>query len=287
MITLRKLQQLPPPTRLRKIVRLLDGFVQYRTRPESAYLEGLVEIARDVVNTIPEGRVENNRDPLEVPDPPAAADDEALLRYFDDLRYRLRSRQEIPVGDWDLLPPAGYGPREPDGPAHPVPQGAADTPAAESEQRPAGGVGIYLESIRSPFNAGSIIRTAAALGARRVCMSPDCPPIDHPRLVRTARHAEAAIELVRMPLEDLGAGWRPLIALELGGEAVETYRFPPAGTLMVGSEELGLSAEALESADARISVTMSGTKGSMNVAVACGIALHAWCVQAQLTDSGD
>ena len=46
MITLRKLRQLPAPTRLRKIVRLLDGFVQYRSRPDDTYLEDLVELVR-------------------------------------------------------------------------------------------------------------------------------------------------------------------------------------------------------------------------------------------------
>ena len=32
-------------------------------------------------------------------------------------------------------------------------------------------VGVYLESIRSPFNLGSIIRTAAAFGVVRVGVS--------------------------------------------------------------------------------------------------------------------
>jgi TrmH family RNA methyltransferase len=47
--------------------------------------------------------------------------------------------------------------------------------------------------------------------------------------------------------------------------------------MLVGSEELGLSPEALGIARAgRVSVPMAGAKRSLNVAVACGIVLQAW-----------
>jgi tRNA G18 (ribose-2'-O)-methylase SpoU len=48
-----------------------------------------------------------------------------------------------------------------------------------------------------------------------------------------------------------------------------------------------LSGDAMRSADAVLTVRMTDLKGSMNVGVACGIALHAWYVQAQLTDLDD
>jgi TrmH family RNA methyltransferase len=267
MITLRKLSRLPPDTRLRKMVRLLDGFVEYRSLPEVGYLTGLLRLIRETSPGITAPPVPAN----------VHANPENALRLIDDLRYELRSLLGVTTGDWDLLPPAGFGP----GGA----LGADGGPGA-----PAGGVrviSVYMESIRSPFNAGSIIRTAAALGASRIGMSPDCPPIDHPRLARTARGAERSVAIHRLPLSALSDDWRPLLALETGGSRVDGFQFPRAGTLLVGSEELGLSREALDAADDRLSIRMTAVKGSLNVGVACGIALHAWCVEAWTTDRPD
>jgi TrmH family RNA methyltransferase len=49
--------------------------------------------------------------------------------------------------------------------------------------------------------------------------------------------------------------------------------------MIVGSEELGVSPEALRKADAslgRVSIPTIGAKGSLNVAVAFGIAMQSW-----------
>lgn len=284
MITLRKLETLPPRTRLRKIIRLLDGYVRYRESPDERYLEGLIRLARDAAGKL--GSFGDGADLLPDADPdtrsPRGAPEADPFRFIDSLRYALRSIIDAPAGDWDLMPPAGFGakdwpPEQPDSP--PL---AAQASAAGGRAAP---VRVYMESIRSPFNAGSIMRTAAALGVVHVGMSPDCPPADHPRLLRTARGAEQALELTRVELNVLSGAWEPLIALELGGEPVDEFDFPPAGTLLVGSEELGLSGDALGRASRRVSIPMAGLKGSLNVGVACGIALHAWLVSLWMSDS--
>ncbi|GHU63326.1 hypothetical protein FACS189445_6570 [Spirochaetia bacterium] len=49
--------------------------------------------------------------------------------------------------------------------------------------------------------------------------------------------------------------------------------------MILGSEELGVSPQALAAADAslgRLSIPTYGAKGSLNVSVAFGIALQAW-----------
>lgn len=72
---------------------------------------------------------------------------------------------------------------------------------------------------------------------------------------------------------------RPVFALELGGTPIEGYAFPLQGIAVIGSEELGISPEARRiAADSGgiVSVPLRGAKGSLNVAVAAGILLHAW-----------
>ena len=83
-----------------------------------------------------------------------------------------------------------------------------------------------------------------------------------------------------LPWEYVDRGWLAgragIVALELGGTPLSSFRFPECGVLLVGSEELGLSPESLELAEGRVSIPMAGAKRSLNVAVAVGIVLQAW-----------
>jgi len=71
----------------------------------------------------------------------------------------------------------------------------------------------------------------------------------------------------------------PVFALETGGIPLDEFPFPRRGLLITGSEELGVSPRALAAADAslgRVSISCYGTKASLNVSVAFGIAMQAW-----------
>ncbi len=71
-----------------------------------------------------------------------------------------------------------------------------------------------------------------------------------------------------------------VFVLELGGIPIGEFEFPAAGTVIVGSEELGASPEARSRADrgaGRVSIPLYGVKGSLNVSAAFAILMHAWC----------
>ena len=76
-------------------------------------------------------------------------------------------------------------------------------------------------------------------------------------------------------LEEL-PGNLPFFALETGGTPIADFRFPRQGIAVIGSEELGVSPEALDKAEARVSIPMAGIKASLNVGVAFGILMEAW-----------
>jgi TrmH family RNA methyltransferase len=137
---------------------------------------------------------------------------------------------------------------------------------------------VYLEEVRSPFNVGSIFRTAEAFGAERILLSPRTPPPTHPRAEKTARGAAGVLPWEVAELDSL-RGRNNVFALELGGTALGRFRFPSSGTVLVGSEELGLSPEALAIADrgaGRVTIPLAGAKRSLNVSVAFGILMQAW-----------
>ncbi len=198
----------------------------------------------------------------------SAREPNLVLRSINDFRHYLARVSGQAPADWDL-----HDYRAPTGFAAQAGQAAA----GQGETRPFyPGLRVFLEDIRSPFNVGSILRTAEALGFEEVLLSPLCADPGHPRAARSSMGAVKLMPWKRCELSDLPA-YGPLLALELGGSSIIDFTFPSRGVLLLGSEELGLSQPALTLAGAnRISIPMKGIKASLNVAVAFGIAAQAW-----------
>ena len=181
-----------------------------------------------------------------------------LLRICNQARHALLATIGTFPAEWDLV----YQER---------------TQGAETTTRPfRPGIWVYAEDIRSPFNLGSIFRTAEAFGAEKLLISPLCVSPDHPRAKRSAMGCidylpweRKAIHLIETDV--------PVFALETGGIPLNKFVFPQTGMVVVGSEELGISPEGLERASyGRVSIPMSGIKASLNVGVAFGILMQAW-----------
>jgi len=179
------------------------------------------------------------------------------IRAVDALRYAILAETGQSVADWDLVDPST---------GIPDPRSRRIYP----------GIKAYLEDLRSPFNVGSVFRTADAFGVEELILSPSCADPSHPRALRSAMGAVELLHWRRASLENLG-GDVTIFALELGGERIENFPFPEKGIAILGSEELGISREARASCSlGTVSIPMSGAKGSLNVAVAFGILMYAW-----------
>ncbi|HHU37075.1 MAG TPA: TrmH family RNA methyltransferase [Treponema sp.] len=178
-----------------------------------------------------------------------------LLRLCNHVRHALVHATGILPADWDFVHPE---------------TGVPD------ERKFREGVTVYAEDIRSPFNVGSVFRTAEAFGAERVLLSPGCASPEHPRAERSAMGCVGYIPWQRCELEELSREI-PVFALETGGIPIHEFEFPHKGVVVIGSEELGISSEGLERATyGRVSIPMTGIKASINVGVAFGIVMHAW-----------
>lgn len=135
---------------------------------------------------------------------------------------------------------------------------------------------VYAEDIRAPFNLGSIFRTAEAMGAQEVFLSPGCCDPQHPRALRSGMGCIETLPWRRLSLEELPEDL-PVFVLETGGIPLKEFVFPKKGVVIIGSEELGVSPAALERATyGRVSIPMKGIKASLNVGVAFGILMEAW-----------
>lgn len=137
---------------------------------------------------------------------------------------------------------------------------------------------VYLEEIRSPYNVGAIFRTAEAFGVEHIYLSPNIPLPTHKRAQRTARGCTTIIPWSIEKLATLKQN-KGVFALEMGGIPLDEFHFPASGIVLVGSEELGLSPEALKLARSKlgvVSISLAGAKRSLNVSVAFGILMHKW-----------
>ena len=141
-------------------------------------------------------------------------------------------------------------------------------------------LGLVLDGVTSPFNVGSILRTAAGLAVEQVWLAGSSATPHHPALRKVSMGTErlliwqtgmTAAEAVAAARED---GLRP-VALELcdGAEPLHEACLSGDLCLVVGNEDKGLSPAALASCDAAAYLPQPGKVGSLNVAVATGIAL--------------
>jgi len=283
MIPLFKLERLPAGQRRRKLALLLTacernlaGLPGPSTSIDSAcvdsrgvidpeYLKGLVRLAladdKLPGNLLPdiEALLAESRNANEQP---------VLLKLCNHTRHALLSAIGTFPAEWDLIVSEGNAQKSRLGVS-----GNSSAPLIRSYFP---GVSVYAEDIRSPFNLGSIFRTAEAFGAEKVMISPLCVPPTHSRAERSAMGCIDYLPWERISLEEIPSA-TPVFALETGGTSIEEFNFPQQGIVLIGSEELGLSSEALVRATyGRVSIPMTGIKASLNVGVAFGILMQAW-----------
>jgi tRNA G18 (ribose-2'-O)-methylase SpoU len=138
-----------------------------------------------------------------------------------------------------------------------------------------------LDNVRSLHNVGSIFRTAdgAGVGKLYLCGMTGAPP--RPEIRKAALGAEETVaweyfKHTHDALAKLRQEGYYLLALEKTATSVNyrraAYPFPLA--LVVGHEYNGIAPETLDHCDGAISLPMRGTKISLNVAVAFGIAAY-------------
>ena len=147
------------------------------------------------------------------------------------------------------------------------------------------GLAVYAEDIRSPFNIGSIFRTAEGMGAEKVYISPFCVDPNHPRAIRSGMGCIETMGWEQVSLDELPEDV-PVFALETGGTDINEFKFPKKGICIIGSEELGVSPEALKRATyGTVTIPMKGLKASLNVGVAFGILMQKWVEYLNKTNS--
>lgn len=144
-----------------------------------------------------------------------------------------------------------------------------------------GKVSLLLDSVATPVNVGSILRTAAALRVEEIWLTGQTASESDGGTQKTALGSQRFLTFhhVDDPADAVAAvaaaGYR-LVGIELADSAVPIHQADLTGSvcLAVGHEDRGLSTPVLSGADQLAFVPQLGRIGSLNVAAAASIALY-------------
>lgn len=140
---------------------------------------------------------------------------------------------------------------------------------------------LLVHNIRSLWNVGSLFRTSDAFAVERIFLTGYTPTPPHRDIAKVAIGAQDVVpwERVADPLIAVARvrsqGFR-LLALEIHPRAQNLRDCTTSDRvcLVIGHELSGIPDTILDICDAITMIPMLGTKESLNVAVAAGIALH-------------
>ena len=137
---------------------------------------------------------------------------------------------------------------------------------------------IVLDAVQDPGNVGTILRTAAALGATAAVALPGTVDLWNAKVVRSAMGAGFHFPAFSATWSDLD-GFREehgvaLWGTDSSGTALADLAAPARLALVVGNEGGGLSDEARSRAGVLAALPIGSVVESLNVAVATGIFLY-------------
>ncbi len=143
---------------------------------------------------------------------------------------------------------------------------------------------VLVDNVRSIYNVGSIFRTADGAGVRHIYLCGITATPEHPKLAKTALGADTQLNWsyhrnaldTAVSLQEKGY---QLWALEETPAAISLFNaHPPTATtpllLIIGNENIGVDPAILTHCRQIVLLPMQGVKDSLNVSVACGIALY-------------
>ncbi len=139
---------------------------------------------------------------------------------------------------------------------------------------------VVLDGVQDPGNVGTIVRTAAALGADATIALPGTVDLWNVKVVRGAMGALFHHQALHATTSDL-VQWARTHDVQLwgadgsGGALAMTLPAPQRLGLVMGNEGAGLSDDVSAACSRMVSIPIGGGVESLNVAVATGILLHA------------
>jgi len=135
---------------------------------------------------------------------------------------------------------------------------------------------VVLDRLQDPGNVGTILRSAAALGARQVVALKGCAALWSPKVLRSAMGAHFGLHLVEgLEVEALAGLQVPLVATSSHAEAeLHHLVLPQPCAWVFGHEGQGVADALMARCSLTVRIPQPGGEESLNVASAASICLY-------------
>jgi len=137
---------------------------------------------------------------------------------------------------------------------------------------------LVLDGVQDPGNVGTIIRTAAALGATATIALPGTVDLWNAKVIRSSMGAQFTHAAFHATTAELFAFVErtgvEMWCADAGGDPLGSETFPQRLAIALGNEGAGLSEEVRGAARKTVSLPITSAVESLNVAVAAGIILY-------------
>lgn len=137
---------------------------------------------------------------------------------------------------------------------------------------------LVLDAVQDPGNVGTILRTAAALGADATIALAGTVDLWNAKVIRSSMGANFHHQCMHLQLAELESFMKsenvPFWGADAGGTPIGETVTPAKLALAVGNEGAGLSSSVREHVTQLVSLPISASVESLNVAVAAGILLY-------------
>ncbi len=144
------------------------------------------------------------------------------------------------------------------------------------------GLYLYCDGVADPGNAGTLIRTADAVGASGVLFSEGCVDIYNPKTVRSTMGSLFHLPVYDNVNDNVLSYMKEKGFCVLSGalcENAKDYRsvkYPKKTVIVVGNEANGVSEDVLKLSDDAVIIPILGRAESLNVSVAGSILMYEW-----------
>jgi RNA methyltransferase, TrmH family len=142
---------------------------------------------------------------------------------------------------------------------------------------PPGSLLLVMVDVRDPGNAGTVLRTADASGARGVLFSGDSVDPYNPKTVRASAgslfHVPFGVQSdpARLAAELATAGYRTLGTVVTGGPDYAALDWAVPTAVFLGNESAGLAGDLVAALGGTLAIPMEGQAESLNVGVAAAV----------------
>jgi TrmH family RNA methyltransferase len=132
-------------------------------------------------------------------------------------------------------------------------------------------------AISDPGNLGTLIRTCEWFGVDALLLDDQCVDVYNPKVVQATMGSVLRLPFASATSDELIEYFRlkeiPLLAADLNGTPIQSFKASEKWALVVGSESHGVSAQFLEASETRLTIPSMGSAESLNASIAGGIAI--------------